>query len=204
MDAPLSKDRLDHFRELFVQAEKDIKAVELLRNDVTVAAINELRYAGHHLVRALTDTEERDEQLRRAERHCQRAIYDAVDSGIVYCLRAIKAFKTDYRLIPVTPVVADYADILSEARAAKSVVEEARGVGDERYKYCQTAREIFPKLVRCMRRLEDSREELNKLIELDKLRERREKKRHDTMVLLTAGCLGAAVFGAVFAYLALK
>lgn len=40
-------------RDLYNLAEADLKAVGRIRNELVVASVNQLRYAGQHLVRAL-------------------------------------------------------------------------------------------------------------------------------------------------------
>lgn len=48
-----------------------------------IAAINQLRYAGRHLLDALHEGNEHDqyESVRKAVGHCHRACYDAAEAG---------------------------------------------------------------------------------------------------------------------------
>ena len=88
-------------------SERKIKKVECLDKRIAIPAINELRYAGYHLVQFLKDND-RNGSLEKAKNHCKRAIYDASECGIVYCLERIDQFKDDYRLVEVAPVIPLY------------------------------------------------------------------------------------------------
>jgi hypothetical protein len=69
-------DRIEEVANAFSRAEEEIKKVEDLAGEVAIPAINELRYAGYHVLQALSgnSSEDQDEQFRRAKRHCERAI----------------------------------------------------------------------------------------------------------------------------------
>lgn len=59
------------------------------------AAINELRYAGHHVLKAANSANSelyRHDNLVRADRHCQRAVNDVRDEAIMVCLAAVRKF----------------------------------------------------------------------------------------------------------------
>jgi len=74
------------------------------REGVVVPAVNELRYAGKHLIGAIwfqscNRKEEEQEQLRRANRHCIRARYDALRATALFLIRDYRQFSDDYRFI---------------------------------------------------------------------------------------------------------
>ena len=68
---------------LYNTAESDLKNIGRVEQELLITAVNQLRYAGQHLLRALdSDNADRiDSELDAAKRHCQRAIYDVNDSG---------------------------------------------------------------------------------------------------------------------------
>lgn len=110
--------------ELFKLAEEKIKLIECLGEGITIAAINQLRYVASHLLRIeyLDNDELILEELRKAKNHCQRAIYDAVESGIARILLDIRKFQEDYRTQEIPSTIPSYIDICRKAEHAKKLV----------------------------------------------------------------------------------
>ena len=81
-------------RKLYSDAEYAIKRYERIALEDQVAAINELRYAGHHILEAeqLSDEDEVRSHIESARNHCQRAINDAKDGAIVSQLEFFEQF----------------------------------------------------------------------------------------------------------------
>ena len=104
---------LSEISDLFKLAEKKIKFVENLDEGLLFPAVNQLRYVAFHLLREseAQDISLKQEELRKAKNHCQRAIYDSVETGITFCLVKIHEFQEDYKLIVVADVVPAYIDI---------------------------------------------------------------------------------------------
>ena len=72
---------------------------------VVIPAINELRYAAKHVSCAMQEDvseEEREEQLRRAIRHCIRARLDALRAVVLFFVRDFYRFSNDYRMLNIT------------------------------------------------------------------------------------------------------
>ena len=95
---------------LFEKAETAIKRVEHETSNLTIPAVNQLRYAGHHLIRSLNDKSKNDE-LRKAANHCKRALFDAYEAGILYDLILFKKFKEDYNKSVVSNVISDWVEV---------------------------------------------------------------------------------------------
>lgn len=109
------------FHQAFLEAEEAIKYAELTVDSfasiedadcqrayqprgVVVPSINELRYAAKHLSCAVQEgvpEEEREEQLRRAIRHCVRAKLDALKAVVLFLARDFRQFSADYRLLHI-------------------------------------------------------------------------------------------------------
>ena len=149
-------------RELYDKADGFAREVAQYRDDVAIPAHNELRYAGHHLLQALDDNGEvsDEEQMRRACAHCERAMYEAGEAGIVYALRQFNQFRQDYRNVIVSEVVGDYAAITKLALSAQSEMSRARSresppLTTDRYL------EVFRELREKVALLEASRDDLN-------------------------------------------
>lgn len=134
---PENRVQFDVLCESFREAEERVKQIEW-RAGLDIPSINELRYVGFHLIKAVqsNDATEQDEQLRRAFRHCRRAEYDAVELGILSCLGYIQEFQENYRDLPVIDHVEDYQEMLGmcekiKSRQENSIESEYR---DEYYK----------------------------------------------------------------------
>jgi hypothetical protein len=95
-------DRTDRFAglyELFRQAEVQLKQTEEIDRNLTIPAVNELRYVAFHLLRALSEQEGNgfDADIERAENHAKRAIYDATEASILSLLEKAEAYQADFK-----------------------------------------------------------------------------------------------------------
>ncbi len=160
---PSPSGETEEIATLFEKAESRIKALELLHNEgLFYHPVNQLRYAGYHIVNAIknTDSDEQAEEWKRAKRHCQRAIYDASEMALVYCLAEVDGFKKDYKNVDVAPTVSNYLEIIGMARSAQVLIESVNHESrEEKYNECD---DLFSKLKPQIDRLNDARPELNK------------------------------------------
>ena len=81
----MTSQRLAEIRKIYSDAEYAIKRYERIALEDQVAAINELRYAGHHVLEAslAEDESEIEDHIASARNHCRRAVNDAKDAAIV-------------------------------------------------------------------------------------------------------------------------
>ncbi|MGN0846596.1 MAG: hypothetical protein ACI4RA_04335, partial [Kiritimatiellia bacterium] len=120
-------------RKRFSEAEEAIKRYERIGLDNLVSAVNELRYAGDHLLVADTteDADVRETALLRAERHCIRARYDAIESTIITLLEQIAAVRqSGLSSEELSTVLPDWKECLLKAVAAQKAIESAGAVRD--------------------------------------------------------------------------
>ena len=118
-------------KALYSDAEESIKRYERIGLDNLVPAINELRYAGQHLLAAETaeNKDERDKHLLRAERHCERARYDARECTIVALLEGIATIRSlDFTDEELASVVPDWSQIIKAACEAQTYITRAGNV----------------------------------------------------------------------------
>ena len=113
--------------QAFKDAEKFLKKSELLdtkNNKLYIPSVNELRYYGYHINKAFSAANVKDqfEELRRAERHCHRAAYDAVELGMIYSLKEITSFHTNYNDDVVTDVIPSYPELLTEVETIRQFI----------------------------------------------------------------------------------
>lgn len=172
--------------ELFAEAERAIKEVEDSDGELVVPAVNQLRYTGNHLVRYLSNPANKDE-LRDAEKHCKRAVYDAYEAAMLYYMLEYQKFQDDYRKVQISLIIPDYSEIrhaIEKARLFFRNNNENKTRGDvyrDGKQYLLTIKEQVEKF-------NANREELNKLIK---------KERRNLLFQLLGGC------GAIAAILAL-
>ena len=161
---PISDEDWQTLRLLFKEAEDALSEAEGVCGELGVPAINQLRYAGHHILRFQTETDPNliREEYQRAVRHCKRAAYDAYDSMAIYLLEEIEKFRKDYARVQIAPVVPNYLDIKKTARDTKRLIECARRDSDNRDTYYAQCSSLFSTLKGYRETLEDAREELNK------------------------------------------
>lgn len=66
-------------KEWYFESEKLIRVLGNILTLPMNQAINQLRYAGHHVLKAQTDENTSKQNLIEAFKHCKRAVYDALD-----------------------------------------------------------------------------------------------------------------------------
>ena len=76
---PKYQDKLERLLALHQETEIKIKEIERLEGKLSIPSINELRYFGYHVAKAVSldiagdEDSEIDAELEKAFRHCQRA-----------------------------------------------------------------------------------------------------------------------------------
>lgn len=160
--------------KLFRSAEQTIKLVENLSEGIIFPAVNQLRYAGQHLLKSdcIDKPDLKEEHLKKAKYHCQRAIYDASEMGIIHYLGKIRIFNDDYKQVVITEILPSYPDILTKAKKASDFIiknpnkrvhdDETINKIDADYKESE---KLLKELEESVDLLEIIRPELNKKIE---------------------------------------
>ena len=127
----MTSPRISDICRLYADAEASIKRYERIGLDNLVSAVNELRYAGQHVLMAETaeSDDERSKHLVRAERHCERARYDAKESTIVALLEGLATIRsmgfTDSELAAVMP---EWTKMLNAACSAQTFIARSGNV----------------------------------------------------------------------------
>jgi len=140
----IDREKLEAIIRLFDEAESKVKEVEQLSSDLSIPSINELRYVGYHLTKALCQQTDGtiSSELDKAERHCKRAIYDAVEIGVIYLLEKIQEFQQDYgRSVEIVTVIPNYIELCAEAHDTREFIshikENCEKDRDRYYEECQ-------------------------------------------------------------------
>jgi len=73
---------LKRVNQWYIETEKTVRVIDSVLITTSYPAINQLRYAGHHILKAnlLDDDVARERNLVEAYKHCKRAYFDALDS----------------------------------------------------------------------------------------------------------------------------
>lgn len=136
---------------------------------VSIQPVNELRYAGRHICRAIkkreTSGELDQDELVAAMSHCRRSCYDSADALLKYALANCMAFLEDYRLVPTVDKVACIPSLvedrhrLDELNSLQRTREDANrdSAWEDQMRYGEEATQI-------LHRFEQGRELLNDLL----------------------------------------
>lgn len=181
-------------RRLYETADGFAREIAEFRVEIPIPAHNELRYAGHHFLQAISDDVELvdEEQLRRAKNHCERAMYEAAEAGILSALDSIRTFRLDYKDVVVGDVVGGYTEKLVSAKRAQDLL--ARGRVDRASAVARVSEYMstFRELRAAVETLEAARDDVNARIMVQV----RETRRFTLQLCLTGlGILVAAVIG---------
>ena len=120
------KEQIAEIRDLYNTAEQDLKAVGRETNKLIVAGVNQCRYAGQHLVRALHAQEDKEiiDELAAAKRHLIRAVYDANDAAVQHYLISIDRFRSVFS-VNLKEVIPDYGEVLRAVTDARKHIDRA-------------------------------------------------------------------------------
>lgn len=154
--------RIVEIRELYDRADILARDVGELRSEVQIPAINELRYAGHHVLQAITDDGAVDiEAFGKAKGHCERAMYEAAEAGIMFCLDSIEDFGRTYSDLVISEVIPDYHQRLARAQHALDLVVKGRSERASVEEHVAMYMAEFQVVRETMRLFDASRDDLN-------------------------------------------
>ena len=104
---------LEILREKYAIADRLSKLVSVITEEAAIPAVNELRYAGFHLLKAInvSGSVEDGEHMARAIDHCERAIYDATEAGLMALVQSIDRVLYSYGLVTISKIVPTLQDI---------------------------------------------------------------------------------------------
>lgn len=149
------------FRAEYAQADIFCQKVQDFIREAGIPAMNELRNAGHHLLKSLDDSGNVSNQaeLIRAVNHAKRACYEAGEAGILIALDEIHAFKEEFRGIRIGEAVPSYVAMMSEAQKARETILDSRTNGEDRSGDHKVRMEAFETLRDICRTLDVARPE---------------------------------------------
>ncbi|MET3761085.1 hypothetical protein [Sphingomonas sp. UYEF23] len=163
------------YRTQYAKADSLCQEVQSFKNAAGIPAINELRNAGHHFLKAIDDTGGLASQaeLDAAVAHARRAIYEATEAGIVSALAAVRKFRNDYATVQVSGVIPDYVKRLTSCSAAKRLIENNREDTFDRAQDHADRVTVFRDLRTFVDDLDNGRDDVNKVVADDRKQTRR-------------------------------
>ena len=132
---PLALEDYRRLRDEYDTADKVLSEVQAFVDEAGVPAINELRYAGYHLLNTIIPANGEGpphEELTRAVNHCKRATYEASEMGLLTAFDKVTAFKATYEQVVVSQVVNDWQEILTKCDIYRDEITAARRTEDDR------------------------------------------------------------------------
>lgn len=157
--------------ERFHEAEADLKRAETALVSLNMAAVNELRYAGRHMLRAVQamlahDHETVVKEVQKCSNHSIRARYDCADGVLLEYLGAIGKFFDDYRGEHIPPDVIDVAKLSHAATEAQAQAGKTKPAPDEPHDFnreaiCDRTWQIVESLTPWIVQLRGARNRLN-------------------------------------------
>lgn len=123
---------LAHWREI----ERDIKRAELIKSEVSIPAINELRYAGRQLLNGvltygngrMSDAQRRTlyKRIIIAEQYLLNAEHDVIDSVLKFVGDTVVFLDDEYGISEITIIYPDYPRIRQRLSECYNLVMETR------------------------------------------------------------------------------
>lgn len=162
----------EHLYKAFEKAKDRIKKIthdiygpDNIEQTLAAPALNELRYVGFHIIRAISrlDRKEQEEELRRAIRHCERASYDIIEIGIAYQLGRLEYFREEFRQTPITATIKEWGHICESVNRINAELCEINRFDEAGEEYLIVAEEKLQQLLGITANLPQYRKELDKV-----------------------------------------
>ncbi|HUY03721.1 MAG TPA: hypothetical protein VMV33_10575 [Rhodocyclaceae bacterium] len=192
----IDQEKIGKINAVFRLAEQRCKVVESrteflvdkeVRTGLLIPTINQLRYAGHHLLAYLTTGNISD--LDEAESHSTRALYDAYQAELLFYLRQFKAFQDSYDDMVMSETIAQYIEWQDRHEEVQTVIRTNFEAPD-RGKYFEILSPHIEVLNKIHKHLPRARENLNK---------KRKRERWITQISITAVALAVIAIGIALA-----
>lgn len=195
------KDQLKELAKLFEQAEMQVKKTEDINGGIVIPSINELRYFGYHILKALMADDNHapelvSSEIDKAKGHAKRAIYDASEALIVYYLEKAAAFHTRHENSScITDVLPNYVEDLQQLEYIKSEIAKIRS-DEQAYKNRDTHYE------KCLPFIEGLGSIVSRFDQANPLIIKKERQSTRNFIIQTLGLI-FAIIGTITAAIAL-
>lgn len=199
--------------EWYVVTEKLIRVLANVLPSTMAQPINQLRYAGHHVLKFCTATSEQEEykksNLIEAFKHCKRAYYDALD---LYVFHLVAVFRDKLAFLPES----EANNLSGSLKQHLDKVNEARECASARVDYYSEVFKLMPEGLSLINQLNETMSRLgvtgdvlreravlaqennNLKVQIEQKLKEGEQKFNRFAVLLTVAIVAATFFGLVF------
>lgn len=162
------------FRAAYAKADALSTEAQNFRNKASIPAASELRYAGHHFLKAISDTYQLSDQeeLELAISHTRRACYEATETGIMFAIAIVRKFQADFDTISIGSIIPDYVPRLRRCNEGMRLLEVGRQPGYDRAGDHQNRIDVFHDLRTFCDDLDAGRDEANKAVARARRRDR--------------------------------
>lgn len=126
--------KLKHVSAWYFETEKLIRVLGNVLPSSMAQPINQLRYAGHHILKAQPDDDGKQSNLVEAYKHCKRAYYDAID---LYVYHLAETYRDKLSFLPAE----QSSKLVSEVQEHLQRVQDARFDSLARIHYYSKVRE---------------------------------------------------------------
>lgn len=181
--------KLEELRDRYALAERLSKQVAHFTREAIIPAQNELRNAGYHLLKALDANGQAnaDDQLDKAIDHCDRAIYDAAEAGLVVVIDRLNDYFRQYESVSMHEVIPNIATIRGWVSDGVEMITDGReGDGIDSLEFSS----LFRHLIDAVHTIEHHLHELNQLLK----KERRAARLFYLAVLACAAGIANVLF----------
>ena len=127
------------------------------------------------------------DDIRKAENHCERSMYEASEAGIAFALALVREFKHTYRTLVISEVISDYSPKLDRIREAQALIIKGRAERTSVTEHVQEYLEAFREVRDIVAHFEAHRDDLN-------LKRRKERRQYLFAILgIVIGLLGIVI-----------
>lgn len=205
---------IEELREAFNEAESEIHKTESITQKSPVSALNELRYAGSHMLVFLQENEQ--DELNQAVMHGRRAFYDAQRFMLLFLMRDAQAIRDGMGehiplyvdLVSKTYSEGKYSQLKKGLLAAKAYIQQMAQIKTdskrwqnrgETFAACKPHIEALKEYVEVYETLSDEFIRIRKAEELRLQKETQDKKRKYVLGVLgllvaLAGVIATIIF----------
>jgi hypothetical protein len=132
--------KFQNLKKLFDEAEFLEKELEIESSAYFQPSVNELRYAGRHLLQYLIG--KKDDDYDESKAHISRAIYDARDMLLLLYYDKIKEFEKSYKSVSISNSIANWIQVRARLNKIKTLSADPEFKNKNREEFDKTYNEV--------------------------------------------------------------
>ncbi|PIE36725.1 MAG: hypothetical protein CSA54_03585 [Gammaproteobacteria bacterium] len=165
--SPELRSKFKEIQELYNAAEAELSRAASVVGDLEFIPVNQLRYAGRHLIDALnlTDATQIELELMQSKGHCKRALFDTYDVLLDFYIQSINLILQDYSLIALDNIIDNEKEIRTFAASAPVAVTRKKASGKKRSEFYKEIKATLDTAEAYYVQLKASIPEMNKAVD---------------------------------------